>query len=49
VKPRIFGDSAVMVVGRACGEICRTAWRVSLARVGSEWQVRQVTVLTLPR
>jgi hypothetical protein len=49
VKPRIFTDSAVMVVGRACGEICRTAWRVSLTRAGGAWQVRRVTVLTLPR
>lgn len=49
VKPRVFADSAVVIVGRACGEICRSAWRVSLARVNGGWTVRRVTVLTLPR
>lgn len=49
VTPRIFADSAVVVVGRACGEICRSAWRVSLLREGRAWRVRQVQVLTLPK
>jgi hypothetical protein len=31
-RPRLMGDSAVLVVGRACGEICRSAWRVTLER-----------------
>lgn len=49
VQPRMFTDSAVMVVGRACGEICRSAWRVSLSRSGSSWRVRQVQTLVLPK
>jgi len=49
VTPRLFADSAVVTVGRACGEMCRTAWRVSLVRSGDTWQVRRVRVLRLPR
>jgi hypothetical protein len=45
----MFTDSAVMVVGRACGEICRSAWRVSLRRSDSAWRVRQVQTLVLPK
>jgi hypothetical protein len=48
-QPRMFTDSAVMVVGRACGEICRSAWRVSLRRSDSAWRVRQVQTLVLPK
>lgn len=48
-QPRMYDDSAVVYVGRACGEICRTAWRVTVARTGEEWAVSRVQVLTLPR
>lgn len=48
VTPRIVADSAVVIVGRACGEICRSAWRVSLTRRADRWDVRQITVLRLP-
>lgn len=48
-KPRMFADSAVVVVGRACGEICRTAWRVVVARTGSTWAVSRVDVLKVQR
>lgn len=47
--PRFFADSAVVVVGRACGEICRSAWRVSLERGAGTWRVRAVGVLPIPR
>jgi hypothetical protein len=47
-RPRFDGDSALVVVGRACGEICRSVWRVSLGRRGHAWQVRAVTVLRVP-
>lgn len=48
VTPRVFTDSAVVIVGRACGEICRSAWRVSLTRRADGWSVRHITVLRLP-
>ncbi len=47
--PKIADDSAVVIVGRACGEICRTAWRVTLARNGEDWNVSRVDVLKLPK
>ncbi len=47
--PKIADDSAVVIVGRACGEICRTAWRVTLARNGEAWKVARVDVLKLPK
>lgn len=49
VKPRLYTDSAVVIVGRACGEKCRNAWRVSLQRDAGSWRVRNVRVLTVPR
>lgn len=49
VTPRLFADSAMVTVGRACGEMCRTAWRVSLVRRGDDWHVRRVQVHRLPR
>lgn len=53
VAPRIWADSAVMVVGRACGEMCRSAWRVALVRSDAQadhgWRVRRVQLLTVPR
>ncbi len=48
VQPRMYADSAAVIVGRACGEICRSAWRVSLVRDGASWRVRQVRTLVLP-
>lgn len=47
--PKIADDSAVVIVGRACGEICRTAWRVTLARTGEAWNVSRVEILKLPK
>lgn len=47
-QPRMYAESAAVIVGRACGEICRTAWRVSLVREGASWRVRQVRTLVLP-
>lgn len=49
VQPRLFADSAVVIVGRACGEICRSAWRVALVRDRGSWRVREVRTLVLPR
>lgn len=49
VRPRIAGDSASIIIGRACGEICRGAWRVSLVREGGVWRTHNVVVLTVPR
>jgi hypothetical protein len=49
VQPRLFADSAVVIVGRACGEICRSAWRVALVRDRESWRVREVRTLVLPR
>jgi hypothetical protein len=49
VRPRINGDSALVVVGRACGEHCRTAWQVQLVRTGGAWAVRSVEALRVPR
>jgi hypothetical protein len=49
VRPQMFADSAVVMVGRACGEMCRSAWRVSLTRRDTSWRVRQVQTLTLPK
>jgi hypothetical protein len=49
VRPRIRGDSAQVIIGRACGEHCRTAWRVRLARTGMPWRVQSVEVLRVPR
>lgn len=53
-KPHLFTDSAVVIVGRACGEQCRNAWRVSLQRASPPretdgWRVRVVTPLQVPR
>lgn len=48
VKPRMFQDSAVVYVGRACGELCRTAWRVVVARRAGTWAVARVDVLKAP-
>lgn len=47
--PRVRGDDATMVVGRACGEHCRSAWRLTLRRVRHDWVVQQVRVLPVPR
>lgn len=48
-KPRMYADSAVIVVGRACGEICRSAWRVVVARRDTSWVVQRVDVLNVLR
>jgi hypothetical protein len=48
VKPRMFQDSAVVYVGRACGELCRSAWRVTVARRNGTWAVSRVDVLKVP-
>jgi hypothetical protein len=45
---RLTGDSAALVVGRSCGEHCRTAWRVRLGRSGAEWRVARVEFLRVP-
>jgi hypothetical protein len=45
----MFADSAVVVVGRACGEICRTAWRVVVVRTDGVWTVSRVDVLKVLR
>jgi hypothetical protein len=49
VRPRVTGDSAEMIVGRVCGEHCRTAWRLQLGRTGDRWTVRTVAVVRVPR
>ena len=49
VRPRISGDSAQIIIGRACGEHCRTAWRVRLARTDAPWRVQSMEVLRVPR
>lgn len=49
VTPRIRGDSAQLLIGRACGEQCRSAWRLSLVRDGAGWRVHRLDVLRVPR
>lgn len=49
VKPRVWDDSAAVVVGRACGEMCRSAWRVSLVRADTTWRVKRVQLLSVPK
>lgn len=48
-QPQMRGDTATVVVGRACGEQCRNAWRVTLVRASGAWTVQQVDVLSVPR
>jgi hypothetical protein len=48
VTPRMFQDSAVVYIGRACGELCRSAWRVTVGRRGDRWAVSRVDVLKVP-
>ena len=48
-RPRMFADSAIVVVGRACGEICRTAWHVVVVRTDGVWTVSRVDVLKVLR
>ena len=45
---RLTDDSAALVVGRSCGEHCRTAWRVRLGRAGAGWRVARVEFLPVP-
>jgi hypothetical protein len=45
---RTAGDSATLVVGRSCGEHCRTAWRVRLSRAGGAWRVTRVQFVAVP-
>lgn len=47
--PRVEGNDASIVVGRACGEHCRNAWRLTLRRIRHEWVVQRITVLPVPR
>jgi hypothetical protein len=48
-EPLVHDNDASVVVGRACGEHCRSAWRLTLKRIRHEWVVQQVTVLPVPR
>jgi hypothetical protein len=44
------GRAAWLVVGRACGEHCRAAWRVRVARDASgAWRTTTTTTIALPR
>jgi hypothetical protein len=47
---RLTGDSAALVVGRSCGEHCRTAWRVRLGRDphSAPWRVTGVQFVVVP-
>lgn len=48
-RPVIRGREATIVVGRACGEQCRSAWRLSLTRDAATWRVQRIDVLAVPR
>lgn len=44
------GGQATLVVGRACGEHCRQAWQVTLARApAGRWTVTGVVPLRVPQ
>lgn len=49
VPRAVAADTALVVVGRACGEHCRQAWRVTVAREGRAWRTASVEPLALPR
>ena len=42
-------DRASLLVGRACGDDCRHAWRVTLRRRDGVWRADSVVALPLPR
>ena len=42
-------DRASVLVGRACGEHCRNAWRVTLRRSEGVWRADSVVALPMPR
>lgn len=42
-------ERASLLVGRACGEHCRNAWRVTLRRTDGVWRADSVVALPLPR
>jgi hypothetical protein len=47
---RASADTAWLVVARACGEHCRMAWRVTVARdAAGAWRTTAVRALALPR
>ncbi len=48
-EPRVHRNDATVVVGRACGEHCRNAWRVTLKRIRHEWVVQTIDVLPIPK
>lgn len=51
VAPVAFdGDrtSASVVIARSCGEHCRMAWKLRLAKDASAWRVRTVEQLAIP-
>lgn len=45
----VHDNDASVVVGRACGEQCRNAWRLTLKRIRHEWVVKNVQVLSVPK
>jgi hypothetical protein len=47
-EPAVEGARATMLVGRACGEHCRMAWRVTLLHGAGAWRVQQVMPVPLP-
>jgi hypothetical protein len=48
-EPEVEGNDARVVVGRACGEHCRAAWRLTLTRIRHEWVVQRIEAIPLPR
>ena len=43
-------QTAWIVIGRACGEHCRAAWRVRVARdARGTWRTTSTAIITLPR
>ena len=48
-EPRVHDNDATIVVGRACGEHCRNAWRLTLKRIRHEWVVQAIDVLPVPK
>lgn len=47
--PSVNDNDATIVVGRARGEHCRNAWRLTLKRKRHEWVVQRIDVLSVPQ
>lgn len=49
-SPIVDGDSAVLIVGRTCGEHCQQAWIITARRTaGTRWTVARREPFPLPR